>query len=86
LSTENEQLRKLNSIVVNAVEEERLLSQKLYEFEDMNPPFTSKMADSVAAFGGSWKFIIFFLLFMVIWMIINIPCCRNLLILFLSFF
>ena len=31
LLTENEQLRKLNGIVVNAVEEEKLITQKLYE-------------------------------------------------------
>jgi uncharacterized membrane protein len=72
LITENEQLQKLNEIVVKAVEEEKLLSQKIYEFEDKNPPFSSKVADRVAAFGGSWKFILTFLLFMVVWMTINI--------------
>ena len=72
LVTENEQLQKLNDIVVKAVEEERLLSQKLYEFEDKNPPLSSKVADSVASFGGSWKFILAFIVFMIVWMIINL--------------
>jgi len=72
LKTEDEQLHKLNSIVVKAIEEEKLLSQKLMEFEDSNPPFSSKVADMVATFGGSWKFIILFLFFMFIWMAINI--------------
>ena len=31
LDTENEQLNKLNDIVLKAVEEEKLLSQKIYE-------------------------------------------------------
>lgn len=72
LVTENEQLQKLNDIVVKAVEEEKLLSQKLYEFEDKNPPLSSKVADSVASFGGSWKFIVAFLVFMMVWMITNL--------------
>ncbi len=72
LKTENEQLEKLNSIVVKAIEEEKLLSHKLMEFEDFNPPFSSKMADGVASFGGSWKFIIIFLIVMLIWISLNI--------------
>ena len=72
LVTENEQLQKLNDIVVKAVEEEKLLSQKLYEFEDKNPPISSKIADSVASFGGSWKFIVTFILFMVVWILTNL--------------
>lgn len=72
LVTENEQLQKLNDIVVKAVEEEKLLSQKLYEFEDKNPSFSSKVADKVASFGGSWKFIILFVAFMLVWISINL--------------
>lgn len=77
LQTENEQLKKLNSIVVNAIEEEKLISQKLYESEDTRQPFANKVADSVAAFGGSWKFIISFMAFLVIWMILNIILLRR---------
>jgi uncharacterized membrane protein len=72
LNTENEQLQKLNAIVLKAVEEEKLISQKLVEFEDAHPPFSSKIADRVASFGGSWKFIIFFLSIMMLWIIINL--------------
>lgn len=72
LATENEQLGKLNDIVLKAVEEEKLLSQKLFEFEEQNPPMSGRLADAIAAFGGSWKFITAFLLFMVFWIAINI--------------
>lgn len=72
LLTENDQLKKLNSIVVKSIEEEKLISQKLYELDEKNPAFSSKIADSVAAFGGSWKFILSFIAFLVIWMIINV--------------
>ena len=72
LKTENDQLEKLNSIVLKAIEEEKLLSHKLIEFEDPHPPFSSKIADRVASFGGSWKFIIIFLSAMLVWISINI--------------
>ena len=77
LTTENEQLKKLNGIVRTAIEEEKVLSDKLLEFEDAHPPFASRMADKVAGFGGSWKFIIAFLVFMLIWIIVNIYILRS---------
>lgn len=72
LKTENEQIEKLNCIVVKAIEEEKLLSHKLIEFEDGQLPFSSKIADRVASFGGSWKFIIIFLAAMLFWISVNI--------------
>jgi uncharacterized membrane protein len=77
LQTENEQLKKLNSIVVNAIEEEKLISQKLFESEDKKISIGSKIADSMAAFGGSWKFIISFMVFLSVWMILNIILLRH---------
>jgi len=71
LRLEESQLKKLNKIVHTAVEEEKLLSDKLSEFEDRNPSFTSRLADKVANFGGSWRFIISFALFMLIWIVAN---------------
>jgi uncharacterized membrane protein len=72
LLTENDQLKKLNAIVVKAIEEEKLLSQKLFELDEKNPAFSSKIADSVAAFGGSWKFILSFITVLVIWVTTNV--------------
>jgi uncharacterized membrane protein len=77
LITENEQLKKLNAIVVTAVEEEKLLSEKLYELEEKNPPFGSKIADSIASFGGSWKFILSFSVLLIVWIIINASLLRK---------
>jgi len=70
--TENIQLEKLNEIVQKTIEEEKFISDKLLEFEDKNISFSSKVADKVSAFGGSWRFIISFGLFMIIWMTANI--------------
>lgn len=72
LSAESHQLQKLNEIVLKAIEEEKLLSEKLLEFEDRNPPLISRVADRVAGFGGSWKFILSFALLMLVWILINL--------------
>jgi uncharacterized membrane protein len=72
VQTEDEQLQKLNGIVLEAINEEKLLTQKIMEFEDRNPSLSSKMADKVASFGGSWKFIVFFIGFMIVWMSLNL--------------
>jgi uncharacterized membrane protein len=72
LATESEQLQKLKDIVHKSIEEEKMLSDKLLEFEDRNPPFVSRLADRVAIFGGSWRFIIAFGIFMLLWILLNI--------------
>lgn len=72
LSTEDSNLEKLNEIVIKAIEEEKLLSQKLMEFEDRNPPLGSRVADKVAAFGGSWAFILTFFFLLGVWIVTNL--------------
>jgi uncharacterized membrane protein len=72
LQSEDQHIEKLKELVLEAVKEEELISDKLYEFEDKHPAFTSRVADKVAEFGGSWKFITAFGLFMLVWMLINI--------------
>ncbi len=57
---------------VRAVEEERLISQKLFEFEENKPSRAGRIADLIAAFGGSWKFILSFSLLMILWMTMNV--------------
>jgi uncharacterized membrane protein len=72
LDTEDEQLKKLNEIVIKSIDEEKLITEKLYEFEDRHPSLKGRMADMITAFGGSWTFILAFLLFMLAWMGINV--------------
>ncbi len=72
LRTEDEQTQKLHAIVLKAIEEEKLLSQKLIEFEDSDPPFRDKVADQVARLGGSWTFIGLFGGIMVFWIGLNL--------------
>ena len=71
LATETEQIGKLNRIVLQAIEEENLISNKLYEFEEKNISLSNRVADKVAAFGGSWLFVLSFLAVMGIWILYN---------------
>ncbi len=70
--TETDHIQKLNKIVVEAIEEEKLISEKLYQFEDRNPSFGNRIADQVASFGGSWYFIGSFLFILLLWVCINV--------------
>ena len=72
LETGSGQLKKLNEIVIESIEEEKILSKKLYESETTDLSLSGRLADKVASFGGSWKFILFFLLFMLIWVSVNV--------------
>ena len=72
LETENQQLQKLNAIVLQSIEDEKLITQKIYDFDEKNPPFTSLLADKIAVFGGSWYFILTFSLLILAWIGINV--------------
>ncbi len=70
--SEKEQLDKLHRIVQDSIEAEELIIQNL-----LNPPLEiltqgQKISDKVAYFGGSWKFIIFFGVFLTLWIIFNV--------------
>jgi uncharacterized membrane protein len=71
-STESAQLEKLNSMVRQSVEEEKLLTDKLKELEEQHPGFQARIADKVASFGGSWRFILSFTFLMLLWIGLNI--------------
>jgi uncharacterized membrane protein len=72
LNKESELLEKLHSIVQNAINEEQLIVQNL-----LNPPLEElsegqKISDKVARFGGSWKFIVSFMMVLFVWIIFNV--------------
>jgi len=72
LSDENEHLNKLHQIVKDNLKAEDLITQNL-----LNPPLEllsqgQKISDKVAQFGGSWKFIILFMIILTLWIIFNV--------------
>lgn len=67
LKTEAEQLKKLKSIVNKAIDDENLIIENL-----LHPPKEllsegQKISDKVARFGGSWSFIISFMVILIAW-------------------
>jgi uncharacterized membrane protein len=72
LNTENEHLKKLNEIVMQSVEQENLLLQTLASPQKEKLSLGQRLADRVARFGGSWKFILMFGGTLIVWIIINI--------------
>ncbi|KIC89847.1 DUF1003 domain-containing protein [Flavihumibacter sp. ZG627] len=71
LKSESEQLIKLQQIVQQAIEEEKLIVENL-----LHPPEEilnrgQSVSDKVARFGGSWKFIISFSVILAVWVLFN---------------
>ena len=72
LNTENDHLRKLHEIVCQAVEQEKLILQKIEEPVTEKLSTGQRIADKVARFGGSWKFILSFMAILIFWIIFNL--------------
>ena len=71
LKSENEQLIKLQKIVEQTIEDEKLIVENL-----LHPPKETltkgqSISDKVARFGGSWKFIISFSVILTLWILFN---------------
>jgi uncharacterized membrane protein len=71
LKSESEQLTKLQQIVQQAIDEEKLIVDNL-----LNPPKEiltrgQTISDKVARFGGSWKFINVFSIILILWVLFN---------------
>jgi uncharacterized membrane protein len=54
-----------------------ILSENLQTEIDSNATFGQRIADKIAAFGGSWSFIIAFFSFILLWMVLNIWLLAN---------
>jgi uncharacterized membrane protein len=65
-------LSELDKQVVSTFKLNTTITDKLDSEDDVTLSLGQKMADKVATFGGSWYFIIFFGIFLLIWILINI--------------
>lgn len=66
-----DQRERLQKIVREAMKEERILSE--YLNHNGGPlTFGDRLADKVASFGGSWKFILVFIIVLAIWIMVNV--------------
>jgi uncharacterized membrane protein len=71
LEEEKGELSELELNVVKSLREQELLSKDINTEFDRNITFGQRIADKVAVFGGSWRFIIIFGCVLVTWIIIN---------------
>ena len=77
LTDEKEFLKKLNKIVTETIEEEDLiLNNLLHPTKDVLTG-GQKLSDTVARFGGSWKFITIFIIVLTVWIIYNVNSTGN---------
>lgn len=76
LQSEIGELSELENTVIASVKNSELLVHSVEEAE-VKLTTAQKLADAVASFGGSWKFIITFGLFILIWICLNVIWFAN---------
>ncbi len=69
---EKGELARIDKDVMDAIRNNSILSENIQDEIETELTFGQRIADKVAAFGGSWTFIITFFSFIIIWMSINI--------------
>lgn len=78
LEAEKSEQVNLNQDVLEAISDKKAFVNKLQDNDsDEKRTLGQKIADKVAAFGGSWKFIIFFFLFILVWIAANVFILLN---------
>jgi uncharacterized membrane protein len=65
-------LTQVEKDVVKHINDNEFISNHLVDESNIKLTYGQALADKVASFGGSWKFIIIFGFFILIWMIINV--------------
>jgi uncharacterized membrane protein len=71
LHTESEYLKKLHNIIRQSMKEEQLLVKNLEAHHHETSTTPQRLSDSIARFGGSWKFIIAFCIVLALWILYN---------------
>ena len=75
--SQDEQIKKLHAIVEDAINEEALIIDNLKHPDVELLTKGQKLSDSVALFGGSWKFIILFAIILAVWIFYNSTVANN---------
>ena len=71
LEEEKGELTELDRSVLQSFSDNEILTRNLEAEYKENLKTSDRLADKIAAYGGSWKFIITFAVILVIWIIIN---------------
>lgn len=71
LKSHKGELSNLEQFLIDSLKEHELITQNVNKKFEKKLTFGQKLADRVALFGGSWKFISIFLSFIFAWMCLN---------------
>jgi uncharacterized membrane protein len=71
LQEERGELSRLDLEVIASLKEQETLTENLNLAFEKDLSFGSRVADRVAIFGGSWRFIIIFFVLLAVWMAVN---------------
>ena len=77
LKDEAGRLSNLDKDVLDKIRNNEVISRDMEDGDDSSLTWKQKLADRVAAVGGSWRFITWFIIFMAIWMGINLIMARE---------
>lgn len=77
LKDERGELSSLETEVVESLRSHETLAENVQSEYDDRRSFGDRIADGVASFGGSWSFIIGFIVFLALWMALNIAMGQN---------
>ncbi len=77
ISQEAGDMAELDHDVLEAIKHNSILSENIKDDLEIQATMGERIADKVAAFGGSWTFIVSFFVFIVAWMCINILILAN---------
>jgi uncharacterized membrane protein len=72
LTEEKGTLSEFEKEVLDSIVERDILSRDVDESYETKASWGEKLSDKIARFGGSWPFIIIFLVFILVWMMINV--------------
>lgn len=71
LQEEIGELSALDNEVIESLQQHEILSSDISKQFEKELTFGEKLSDTIAAFGGSWTFIIFFAVVLLIWIVVN---------------
>ena len=71
LESEKGELSELEKQVLDSLQKHELISSNVDNEFERDWTFGERLADRIAAFGGSWSFLIIFALFLCFWIIMN---------------
>lgn len=72
LASERGEISELDRQVAESLARSELITSNTDDDIDRDRTFGQRLADHVASFGGSWRFLISFGVFIAVWMVINI--------------